>query len=87
MATQRWTLQAIEADLRRLKEAGEKPDAYELKQKYGFANLSAWFRTLDIFADTIEDLKDFIEEIFSRVEDKRDLNYRKGDCNCANCQE
>ncbi len=84
---QRWSLERITMDLRKLREEGIAPDPYALKRKYGFLRLSVFFPTLDIIADVLPDLKDFIEGIFNRVTDHRDLNYRKGDCTCENCRE
>jgi len=83
-----WTREAIVSDLKILEARGEEPDIYQLKAKYGYTLNSEFFPLLeDIRTSTGLELTEFIDGIFARVEDPRDLNFRYGECHCSSCQD
>jgi hypothetical protein len=82
-----WSKEKIIADLKMLKRKKAKPDPYELKEKYGFTLLSAFFPLLNCVAkENRRDLWKFIKTILSQVKDSRDLNFLTGECHCDNCK-
>ena len=81
MSTKRakWSREAIVADLQRLKERGAKPDIFTLKSKYRFEMNSEFFPLLDELGKVRRlGLGGFVEGIFRRVKDPRDLDFRHG---------
>ena len=80
-----WSRRRIINDLRKMKDRGETPNPYELKGKYGFRLLSQFFPLLYDVGGKEKDLVRFVKEIFDKVTDPRDLNYRFGPCHCPNC--
>ena len=83
----KWNCYKILQDLELLKAKGEKPNPYSLKEKYGYELLSEFFPVLDRIGKDIKEMREFVEEIFSRVTDPHDLNFRHGPCKCPMCQE
>ncbi len=73
-----WTREAIVKDLEQLKAAGKKPVPLELKEKYGYLNLSEFFPLLDSIGRESRGLGSFVDNIFKRVDDRRDLHFRYG---------
>jgi len=72
----KWLYDQIVRDLQELKAQGVKADPYLLKEKYGYEFLSEFFPLLNRIGKEVKDLKEFIEDIFSKVTDSRDLDFR-----------
>lgn len=82
-----WTKEEVVEDLKKIAANGEKPDIYQLKAKYGYTLNSEFFPLLEDIRTSELELAEFINGIFARVEDPRDLNFRYGECTCPNCRD
>lgn len=85
MPEEPWSRERVIADLRGMKARGEEPNIYELKERYGLELLSHICPLLRRAGIEEEDLFIFVQEIFSRVKDHRDLGYILGECRCPDC--
>ncbi|KKS12985.1 MAG: hypothetical protein UU70_C0026G0003 [Candidatus Yanofskybacteria bacterium GW2011_GWA1_41_6] len=81
----------LEKELRMLKNMRQVPSPYELQKilsKRGIqaALGSGVMRALQGVLEECPDPEKFIEVIFKKVTDSRDLNYRFGPCECNTCK-
>ena len=81
-----WNHKKILQDLRNLMGKGKKPDPYLLKVQYGYKLNSEFFPILNHIGKSRR-MKEFVEQIFDRVTDPRDLTFRFGPCNCPTCRD
>lgn len=82
-----WSRAEILADLRKLKRRRARPDPFSLKAKYGYEENSRFFPILEDIRTTERNMRKFIDDIFGRVTNKRDLNFRYGECHCDMCHD
>ncbi len=81
----------MEKELRMLKKMRQVPSPYELQKTLSKQGIQAAFgsgimRTLQKILEECPDLEGFIEVIFKKVTDPRDLSYRFGPCECNTCK-
>lgn len=81
-----WSRERIILDLKQLAARGEKPDIFQLRAKYNYSLNSKFFPLLEDIRTSGVGLDSFIDGIFERVKDPRDLNFRYGPCNCRRCR-
>lgn len=82
-----WKMKEIIDDLKELEKKGEEPDIFQLKRKYGYEDNSKFFPLLELIRTEGFGLDEFIEGIFKRVKDHRDLLFRYGECFCRACRD
>lgn len=80
----------LKQELHRFQGIGQAPSPIDLKgilyEKGLDVKLAGVIRMLQLILEENVELEDLIEQIFQKVNDSRDLNYRFGECNCWSCR-